>query len=442
MKANVTLKTKKRFLIPGAITALALIAAPVFMDNVIQDLDGVISTAYASGSDSKGKQTKSSQSGGNRGGNASGVTGGSSSSATSSSGHTSADTTTGDSSSGGSSSGGSSTGSGGGSASGGKGNRGGSAAPRGRRTLTDVLSADAEDDDGDDSDRPDWAGSPGRDGKPGGGNFGGSTKKGGDYGDLWVILRDDNGIPILNDGGFVQPLDVEGNLIPLDEEGHPLDESLTQEVEFGRLNIARSPSKVLDHALSEALSKLDGLIITPANVDDYTDPAGRLVDADGNTIDSPLESLALYQALIDGMVNDEGNIVIRDGDLTLTVNSTIAMDLAASAFAAGSDKTGELNVDEVAYISGFLDVDISAALTDAGNYTYDREDTYGDVKVWVLIETAPDVFTPQLVNIMDVVTFNDIPAIVDDGNGIDTFTQAADDALQVLEYVHDNALEQ
>lgn len=37
---------------------------------------------------------------------------------------------------------------------------------------------------------------------------------------------------------------------------------------------------------------------------------------------------------------------------------------------------------------------------------------------------------------------SDIGPIINDGNGIDTFTQAADDSVQVLEYVHDNAIDQ
>jgi len=38
--------------------------------------------------------------------------------------------------------------------------------------------------------------------------------------------------------------------------------------------------------------------------------------------------------------------------------------------------------------------------------------------------------------------FNKIALIGDDGNAIDTFAQAADDSLQVLEFVHDNTIDQ
>jgi hypothetical protein len=415
MKTQHTVNWKKRFLIPGAITAFALVASPVVLNSVIDsDMNGVfISTAYAA-PDGQGGKGGPGYRGGQGGGDAA---------------------TSGQGSSGG--------------------KKGG-----GRRTLDDVL----RDAGGDDSDAPPWAGTPGKTGKPGDGkgSGGGDTKKGGDYGDLWIILRTDDGEPVLvkwvdgemvlypgtgdTSGWFVQPLDAAGNPIPLDEEGHPVDEGLTQEVDFGRLNIARAPSMVLEHSLDEAISKLDGVLITPANIDDYTDAAGRLIDSAGNTIDSPLENLALYEALVNGTVNQDGNIVItvnvtQDGgsqDYTLTVNSTVALDLAAAAFAAASDKTGTLSVDGIAYISGFLDVNISAAVD---TFTYNREDAYKDVTVWILVETSPGIFEPQEVNILDVVQFNTITPIDDDGNGIDTFTQAADDALQVIEYVHDNALQ-
>ena len=51
---------------------------------------------------------------------------------------------------------------------------------------------------------------------------------------MYVLLRDVNGIPILNDDGFVQPVDADGNLLALDEEGHLVDPDAGIEVELGR----------------------------------------------------------------------------------------------------------------------------------------------------------------------------------------------------------------
>lgn len=413
MKTQIRVNWKKRFLIPGAITAFALVASPAVFNAVFDtDLNGVISTAYAAAPDGKGgKGSKGFQGGQTSGGAATAQ---------------------------------------------GSGGKKDSTAPRGQRSLDDVLREISED-----SDAPPWAGVPGREGKPGGGNAGGSTKKGGDYGDLFIILRTDDGEPVLvkwvdgvmvlypgtgdTSGWFVQPLDASGNPIPLDVEGHVLDESLTQEVELGRLNIARAPSKVLQHSLDEAVTKLDGVVITAANIETYTDSAGRIM-VDGVAIDSPLENLALYEALVNTAPNAAGDIVITvnvtsDGGSstsTFTVDADVAMQLAASAFAAASDKTGTLSIDGVAYISDFMDVNITDAVD---TFTYDRTAVYGDEQVWILVETSPGIFQPQLVNILDVVTFNTITPIDADGNGIDTFTQAADDALQVIEYIHDNALE-
>lgn len=80
---------------------------------------------------------------------------------------------------------------------------------------------------------------------------------------------------------------------------------------------------------------------------------------------------------------------------------------------------------------------------------YERHDVYiDDVKVWILEGVGTDgdgvfdVYYPKEVIINQVVVFNTVPPIVDDNNGIDSFAQAADDSVQVLEYIHDNALDQ
>lgn len=316
-----------------------------------------------------------------------------------------------------------------------------------------------------DSDRPAWAGKDATAPKPGGGAKGATdTKKGTIFGDLYVIWRDDNGDPILvkwvdgtqvvypgtgsTEGWYVQPLDSNGNPIPLDAEGHPINENLVVEVDLGRLNVARAPEKVLDHALIEVLQKLSSA------TEVTLDPAGRLT-VDGVTIDSPLESLALFKAIV--------STPAVDGIITLTATSTVdgqevtysfpisleqAGLVAASAIAAASDKTGTLTIDEVMYIAKFFGLE-SELSTFVSTWNYERDDVYTDnVKVWILqgVDTNGDgvfdVYYPTEVTINKVVDFNNITPIVDDGNGIDSFTQAADDSVQVLEYIHDNALDQ
>ncbi|UCH38582.1 MAG: hypothetical protein JSU67_10410, partial [Gammaproteobacteria bacterium] len=133
-----------------------------------------------------------------------------------------------------------------------------------------------------------------------------------------------------------------------------------------------------------------------------------------------------------------------EGGGTVTYDFSIPesdrLDLAASAFAAASDKAGSLTVDEIMGISGFMEID-DALSSIVPDFTYDRTATYEDVQVWIMFEVSPGVVVPKLVDVLDEVEFNDVPAIGGDG-GIDAFTQAADDALQVLEYVHDNAIDQ
>lgn len=278
-----------------------------------------------------------------------------------------------------------------------------------------------------DSDRPVWAGVKGGKAGAGGKPAGGGTKKGDLYGDLWVILRDADGKPILNAAGFVQPIAADGSLIPLDAEGAPLDSSLTQEVEFSRLSVARAPSKVLAHSLDEATSKiLAGTSIT-------LDAAGRVV-VDGDAIDSPLENLALYKAI-----------------MTNTVPTAVAAKLpanlaASSLLAAGADKTSTINVDVVVYLNSFLGINtvVDGKVTSYYDFTtnYDRYATYKDVTAEVLVLQADGVtYKAETVNIYNTVfsgsTWVD-PTPAD--AGADDFAAATNDALRVIQYVHDNAV--
>ena len=282
-----------------------------------------------------------------------------------------------------------------------------------------------------DSDKPIWAGVKG--GKSGGGGkpTGAGSKKGDLYGDLYVILRNEDGVPILTqlaDGTWVvQPIDANGNLIPLSAEGEALDPTLLQSVEFERLNVAKSPSKVLTHSLDEAISKItSGTSIT-------LDPAGRIV-IDGSTIDSPLENLALYKA-------------IMTNTLPTTVTSKLPTNLTASSLlAAASDKTSTLSVDTVVYLNGVLG--INPVTTNGITYSsydftsdYDRSDAYGDKTAEVLV-LQPDgvTYVKTTVNLYDAVFKSTDWNDADTTGGADDFTQAADDALQVIEFVHDNAV--
>lgn len=276
-----------------------------------------------------------------------------------------------------------------------------------------------------DSDRPIWAGVKGGKAGAGGRPDGSGTAKGDLYGDLWIILRDENGEPILSPEGFVQPIDADGNLIPLDAEGAPLDPTLVQEVEFSRLSVSRAPSKVLTHSLDEAIAKITtGTIIT-------LDAAGRIV-IDGATIDSPLENLALYKAIMTDSLPSE-------------VADKLPADLfAASLLAASADKTSTINVDVLVYLNTFVGVNTvtGGTVSDYYDFTtdYSRYDTYKDATATVLVLQDDGVtYVAQTVNIYDAVfSSSDWIDPTPDSAAADDFAAAANDALRVIQFVHDN----
>src|SRR5512139_256869 len=296
-----------------------------------------------------------------------------------------------------------------------------------------------------DSDRPVWAGVKG--GKSGGGGkpAGAGTKKGDLFGDMVVILRDANGVPILVDGlvqvvayiydanGNLVPLkDAEGNLvtIPYNAEGD-LESTVTlggvtydvygAEVDLGRLSVARAPEKVLQHSLDEALAKLT----TPDAVISV-DAAGRLT-VNGVAIDSPLENLALYDKYM-----TTGSIP----GVTLPANFNPAALLAAAA-----DKTGAITVDTVVYMNSILGINSGTTYYDFSSVNYDRYTTWKDATANVLVyDAVNNVYVPTVVNLYDAVfsstNWVDPTAV----GGADDFSTAADDYLSVIQFVHDNAV--
>ncbi|MEK6249110.1 MAG: hypothetical protein N2C12_13080, partial [Planctomycetales bacterium] len=189
---------------------------------------------------------------------------------------------------------------------------------------------------------------------PGAGNGGGGGGSGSgddvaettDYGDLIILLRDYNGVPIPSpevdvtdpetgatvDGGLCwQPIafNVDDELLcPAECVVTTTDPTTvlvnqyncgvatgcancTQEVDFGRINEARTPASVFEAQLEDVVVKL-------AIADCITlDPAGRLVASrvvddvvTTNTIDSPLQNLAIYRKLmLDGFLGDAASPV-------------------------------------------------------------------------------------------------------------------------------------
>lgn len=290
---------------------------------------------------------------------------------------------------------------------------------KGRRVII-ILEEDGEDD----SDRPEWA-QGNRELNPhsrgGGQPAGAGTKKGDLYGDLWIILRDENGEPILDANGNVQPILSDGRVVQLTEEGDlPAEyEDLVVEVELGRTSVGRAPTQVLVHALDEALTKLtDSTTVT-------LDESGRLV-VDGVAIDSPLENLALYTFIMTGGTVPD----LPDG-----------FDVAA-LLGASTDKTSALSIDEIIYLNNILGVNEINVATgtidyyDFSTYNYDRAATYDGVTVTYLADPDGDgtyetVTEPLMDAVFDGQDWTDTTT-----GGIDDFTQSADDSRAVIEFLH------
>jgi len=318
------------------------------------------------------------------------------------------------------------------------------------------------------SDRPDWSGgntveNP-HNKKDQGGTTGGS---GGDYGDLYVLYRDINGVPemtgrdadengvVEEDEYFVQPLDVDGNVIILDQFGEVPPDATPVPVDFGRLDIVRSPQSVLDQAMGEALKVIN------AGEKFSLDFCGRITiwnTVEGiltitKTIDSPRESMALYQEIM--------NHGFDDKLAKLKGTGIDPLMLAASCIAAGSDKTGTINIDEVVYINGFIDCLGCNPILNEHEYDFDNNNKYyfnfGDCDCHSEFQYNRDIYKDRMLKIITLnpdgtwteETVSVLQAMEDRGlfmfkwegpfTHVKGFAAAADDAVQVLEFVHGNS---
>jgi len=341
----------------------------------------------------------------------------------------------------------------------------------------------------DDSDQPVWAGRNGdHEQTPGGGMQGSDTRQGDLFGDLYVLLRNANGEPItitIAGVDYVQPLafyadangepaepvtDLAGDPVPLalgaegtDFEGeiispqyYPPDTGalvVPKEIDLGRLNEVRAPDNVLDRAYDEAMANL------ASSVKPITqDPMGRLEywtdDVTPVAIDSPLENLALYRALMLALeADDTGGLVIvgSDGGTLLDTHLRpadarnpadpadprhVSLDYAAAMLAAAADKTGDIDVDVAITINTFLGINGLAEpdYFDLMGYGHVRADHFGDEEATVLqpVEGDPTLYRVTTINLFDRI----FGARARDAQDAVGFADAADDDLTVLEYVH------
>lgn len=344
---------------------------------------------------------------------------------------------------------------------------------------------------GDDSDRPPYAGPDATEPKPGTGNKEPGIARGDLYGDLYVVVRDANGAPISYvwtwefaadgetlvqplsfeagvAGGFPQPIadaallpadwpwwDGDIPLVPTDPEGHVPDAYayLTQEVEIGRLNVARAGARVLDNAYEEAITNINGATAVSL------DPAGRilltLTDGTEKTIDSPRENLALYREImrsgyLTGITRtDMGPLdhLRAKGDGSDEIEPADLLR-AASLFSGAADKFGDVTLDMVIYVNNFLGINDPATGTyfDFRGYAYHRGPVYEGIAPELLDD--PVVIDGKLYfglrnrSIMaEVFSGMDYPVAGDAPvPGAREFTKAADDAVHTIWFIHNWAV--
>jgi hypothetical protein len=306
-----------------------------------------------------------------------------------------------------------------------------------------------------------------------------------------------DGVPYLTEDGCWQPLPSEectcltvpGDpapaeglpdiyVLPVDPDTCAIVPSCAicaQEVDFGRINEARSPDAVFE-------SQLEDAVVNLATADCITlDPAGRLVTSrvaddltvTSSAIDSPLQNLAIYRQLI------------LTGTLGISLPEEDPLITAARAFGAASDKSGGVNKDMVAYLNqimGLTDANVSTILGDrlcidmkeevAGQvqfvekcyldysaYQYSRnanfvmlpdpayipeyiENVQDPINGWFeYLGLVPDSDPPTFEIVQGSITtavFDDDPGFMD-GN-IEGFAQAADDTRAVIDFMHSNPL--
>ncbi len=265
---------------------------------------------------------------------------------------------------------------------------------------------------------------------------------------MYVLLRDANGVPILKqlaDGTWVvQPIDKDGNLVPLDAEGNVINPDLAISVELGRLNVGRSPLTVLSTRYEEVLAAINAAQTVTL------DASGRLVlttDGVAKTIDAPLENLALYVELLNKGTITGVTDVTKFSSLTYLVDGTFTtqdLTTAASFLAAASDKSGTLTIDKVVDMNTILgvtgtlkDSTGSGSYVDYSTFSYDRQTVYGTTTVQVLVLQPNGSYVPTTVNVYDTL-FKSTNYMSTDG--VDGFAQAADDARAIIEYVHTYAV--
>lgn len=265
------------------------------------------------------------------------------------------------------------------------------------------------------------------------------------YGDLWVLLRDDYGAPLLDSQGCVQPVASEPvewpdtvlrDTVPMTLEEYqdgevtctvlPGYEEYTVELEIGRLNMVRNMANNPD-ALARGLEEAINTINSAQSVD--TDAAGRLVltiDDGGvlveQTIDAPRENLALYHALMTrGRIAGYGPEKHEGGETIPPQWVEIRKDLDLGDLAFLRDGRGS-----VRRINGYADL---SALQ------YSRQARFED-QLLSFVQYIDGATCPYW-DLKDFAWSQVFLQQAYTGTNMDAFAQLVDDTRRVIVFVHD-----
>lgn len=351
----------------------------------------------------------------------------------------------------------------------------------------------------------------------GGGGGGGGAPKGDLYSDLVVLYRSEEGLPILTaqplnpevagdplPGGTVfclQPISAapvpgldsvqnpadgkQVSLIPLGGTGVAGEEcdvsagtvpgtdilytALVQEVLFGRLNMGRSPVKVLAQQLREVTTTLAGST-APIEIDEV----GRFVWYDaagvGIEVDSPGNNLAIHKELqVAGELLAPNQVpIVLPAQANLDGDPTGFLDHAAAALGAAAGKGDLINLDLVVYNNRIIRIPTETTVLDtltgdgttgqlnevyvnytAAGYAYKRSEVFpGCVRGLLVDFPTAGTYTPFSGTIMDCVFGSiDTSGVCSDGvdftggaTALHSFAQRADDARAVIAFTHDNTV--
>jgi len=312
-----------------------------------------------------------------------------------------------------------------------------------------------------------------------------TTDKGDLFGDLWVLNRDADGAPILQsidfadqtfqcveplaaeplpalvlqeDGSCVQQLDEFGapiyldtNIVPMIVEEYmdgqykcgvdPCYADYVQEFEMGRLNVVRTAitnANVLNHQLVEAMNDLNTATQIKPDLGGrlvytvpYVDDAGEEQSVD-KTIDSPLQNLALYGALLRwGKLEGEVTIKVEGKDTLVQLALNPEIELASHGMSFLRDGIADFNG------LGRHQFGNATGYGDFSWFNHCSEPDYAGVPVSYVQWHEPDENGCSYTSMTDDLWTRVLGSDESCATNIAAFARQADQARQIIVFNHD-----